>query len=153
MQALPGLGSALATGAVEAGPLSHDTPPDGGSAVPAGLSGATIHKVLLLEVARLTICANKVPQGAAACREGCLQGAANGLHESGATGQPEGVGGGVRGDAGPEQAFGGVDVAHPHNPVPVHDEAADRGAAPPGGLVQPRPGEACFQGLDAQPGQ
>lgn len=107
-----------------------------GDQVVAAFAGAAVYLVTLLEVAGLARAVDKVAQRAAAGNDGSGQHVADGAGQAQAVVPRQRIGRARRVDAGQEQRLVGVDIAHAHHHVVVHDHQLDGAAAPARGRVQ-----------------
>src|SRR5690554_1051786 len=100
-----------------------------GSTLKAGLSGPAINKQLLLEIARLAITADKIPQSGTALLNGAGQHFFDFLHQCGVTLLADAARLAARINAGSKECFTGVDIANSHHHVVIHDKRLDGGFA------------------------
>src|SRR5690554_2610339 len=129
------------SGAIDSAAAVHADLFQGGGTFGAGVAAATVHQQGLGKVARFAVAVHEVAQGGAAHQNGCAQGFANGFSQFVVTVQGNTAGFPFRVDAGFEQGFIGVDVAHADHNVVVHNERLDGRLLAPGQPEQPGPVE------------
>ncbi|SOZ36848.1 hypothetical protein CBM2605_A60092 [Cupriavidus neocaledonicus] len=143
----------LAVGAIEGGTLALDDLAHRLGAHLAWQAGAVVDKAIELEVAAGTVAADKVAQGAAAALDRLRQGVPHCLRQPVATRAAQAPGRRARMDAGAEQAFGCVDIAHAHHDCARQQHGLDRGTATARMAVQPGAVEGGIERLDAEGAQ
>ena len=116
----------------------------------AGGAGAGVDFEVVDEVAGLAFAADEIAEGGAAFPHGIRQYGLDGGDEFAAVGAAEAAGGAAGADAGEEQRFVGVDVAHAHHDAAIHNERFHGGFAAAGAAVEVSGGEIFLQGFGAE---
>src|SRR5712692_4692074 len=128
---------ALALRAIKGRALTLTQQPDSLSAHAAGLAASAIGVVILLEITGFAIGADKVAQRAAAGVDGRAECLPYCPHQTIAAFTRNFARRRCRMDASAEQRLAGVDVAHAHHGMAVHEYRLYCGAAAAGAGVQP----------------
>src|SRR5690606_23491983 len=91
----------------------------------AGFAATAIHQQRLLKIAWFAVATDEVAQGGAALLDGALQYILDVARQPLIAFETDATGAALGMNATEEQRFIGVDVAHAHHDMAVHDEALD----------------------------
>src|SRR5690606_20405737 len=113
----------------------------------AGFAATAIHQQRLLKIAWFAVATDEVAQGGAALLNGALQYILDVARQPLIAFETDAPGTTLGMNATEEQRLIGVDIAHAHHDMAVHDETLDGAGAPARALEQIGAGELVAQGL------